>query len=214
MMKRIVTLLLLLSLLGAGILTFSGCEKDLPSEELLKAAVGQLIPGSEVINRILFEEDFPTAEHGVTNGPYREADLSFLQPYDLSSLDDIRKYAEKVYSAGAVAQLFRAAVDPQTDAAGGLTRPTYLYDSNGMLMVSDEGRHVRCDKASYDLSTLSVLTREKTRATLSVTATVTNEDGLTQTRQKRLTLVLENGGWRLDNLTCLTYHATSSDGKK
>jgi len=211
-MKRSLLCLLILSLLVLAAAAFSGCEKDLPSEELLKAAAGQLIPGSEVINHILFEEDFPTEEHGATAGNYREADLAFLRPYGLASLDDIRKYAERVYSAEAVAQLFRAAVDPQTDAAGGLTKPTYLYDSNGKLMVSGEGRHVRCDKASYDLSTLKVLSREKTRAVLSVTATVTNGDGLTQTREKRLTLVLEEEGWRLDVLTCLTYR-TSSDGK-
>lgn len=204
-MKRAVTLLLLLSLLTAGGLALSGCAGDLPSEELLLAAAGQLIPGSEVINRILFEEDIPAAEHGVTVGSYREADVSLLQPYDLSTLDDIRKYAEKVYSTAAVEQLFRVAVEAQSDASGSLTKPAYLYDAGGKLMVSEEGRHVRCDKVSYDLSTITVLTREKTRATLSVAATVTDEDGRTQTRTKRLTLVSENGGWRLDNLTCLSY---------
>ena len=201
-MKRTVSVLLCLMLLFSFCL--AGCSADTPSDEVLIAAATQLLPASEVINHILFESDIPEKMLGQTAGNYYEADPSFLRPYNLSTLDDIRKYAETVFSQAAVAQLFRVAVDPVSDGTT-LVQAAYLYDSNGVLMVSRDGRHTRCDKTTFDLSTLTVISKTKAGiAALSVEATVTGEDGTGQTRTKRINLIYEGGRWLLDGLTCMT----------
>ncbi len=202
-MKRTVSALLCLMLLFSFCL--AGCStSQTPSDEMLIAAATQLLPASEVINHILFESDIPEKLLGQTAGNYYEADPSFLRPYNLSTLDDIRKYAETVFSQAAVAQLFRIAVDPVSDGTA-LVQAAYLYDDNGVLMVSRDGRHTRCDETTFDLSTLTVISKSKDgTATLSVKATVTGEDGTTQPRTKRISLVLEGDRWLLDGLTCMT----------
>ena len=201
-MKRTVSALLCLMLLFSFCLV--GCSTAAPSDEVLIAAAAQLLPASKIVNHILFESDIPEKLLGQTAGNYYEADPSFLRPYNLSTLDDIRKFAETVFSRAAMQQLFRMAVDPVSDGTA-LVEAAYLYDDNGVLMVSRDGRHTRCDKTTFDLSTRTVISKSKAgTATLSVEATVTGEDGTTQTRTKRISLVLEGERWLLDGLTCMT----------
>ncbi len=215
-MKKYLCLLLLCALLC----TLFGCGGEpLPEDGVLLREGEALLKKALVFNRLFFEEGIPQKEGGFTDGSYTEADAEALSALGLQKLSDIKAYMKTVYSDAATADFIRYAIDKRTDGTI-LVKPAYCYDHYKVneedpddriflcLMVSNEGLHQQTDPFVYDYSTLEVVQEKKqaTSATLTVSATITDrETGQVQTRTVSFRLVLEEDGWRLDNLTCLSY---------
>ena len=215
-MKKIIAILLMLGTM----LSLLGCTKGkLPEDSVLIAEAEVLLKESLVFNRLLFEEGIPTKENGYAEGNYIEADSAALAALGIQKLSDIEANMRKVYSKAATAYFIRYTVDKRTDGTV-LIKPAYCYDYYHVneenpddrvfmyLMVSKEGVHQKTDPFTYDYSTLKVVEEKKqaTSATMTVMATITDaETGAVQQREVTFRLVLEEDGWRLDNLTCLSY---------
>lgn len=196
-----------------------GCGADLPEDSLLTQEAKVLLEKSLVFNQLFFEQGIPQKADGLVDGDYREADSTALSALGFAKLSDIKAYMHTVFSDAATADFFRYAVDKRTNGTV-LLKPAYCYDyykTNEQnpedkvfvcLMVSNQGVHQQTDPFTYDFSTLEVVKdkKEATSATLKITATITDsETGAVQTRQVTFRLVLEEEGWQLDNLTCLSY---------
>ena len=212
-MKKIIALCLgivmLLSLFGCG-------KAQLPEDSLLVAEAKVLLEKSLVLNQLFFETGIPTKEGGMTEGNYTEADSDYLATLGFQKLGDIKAYMHTVFSDAATADFVRYAVDKRTDGTA-LVKPAYCYDLYSdnednpaflCLMVSKEGVHQKTDSFVYDFDSIAVVQNKKqpTSATLTISATITDtETGKVQERQVSFRLVLEEDGWKLDNLTCLSY---------
>lgn len=206
--SKTITLLLLL---GCLLATLAGCGKGkAPSDSELISVASELIEKSYVINSLFFEKGIPIQEGGKTEGTYQQADAEALSRLGFSSYASMAQYAENIFSEVAYGQFLSMAVERQSDGTS-ILRPAYCFDAKDnkgnfvMLMVSLEGLNTPTDKTVFDLSTLKVSQKTATTAILEVSATVTDETGATQTRAKQIGLVLEEGEWQLDTLTCMSY---------
>ena len=214
-MKKIIALCLAL----LCVFSLFGCGGNLPEDSVLIAEAEVLLKKSLVFNQLFFEQGISQKADGLVDGDYKEADTAALSALGFVKLSDIKASMHTVFSDAATEDFFRYAVDKRTNGTT-LLKPAYCYDyykTNEQnpddkvfmcIMVSNQGVHQQTDPFTYDYSTLEVVKdkKEATSATLKIIATITDsETGMVQTRQVTFRLVLEEEGWQLDNLTCLSY---------
>lgn len=209
---RFVLCLLLVICVSAGA-TACGRKKNLPDDATLLAEAERLIRASVPLDRLFFVEGLPATEGQGVEG-YVPVDTSALAA-GFSSYAGVCAYAHEIYSDALFESFEGLGIRAVTDGSQ-LIRRAYCYDKtdkNGNpqeFLVSTAGLHKQMDAAEYHLSTLRVKDKSASTARLTVEATVTSHDTAeTQRRTVTVALVLEDGVWKLDTLTCLTYHRDS-----
>ena len=202
-MKKPLAIVLLLSLL----ISLVGCGKA-SDEELIEAAK-PLIEKAQVLDELFSVKGIPTLG-GKETDTYLRADASELAKYGFSSYKEMRAYAASFYTEAMLRQFENTFVNSLSNAHG-IIRVTYCYDETDQkgnfiaLWVSADGVNYKTDSVTYDFSTLKVEKKLRDAATLSLDATVTNEDGATRVHQKTIRLVREFGEWRLDSNTAISF---------
>ncbi|MBP5209783.1 MAG: hypothetical protein J6125_02870 [Clostridia bacterium] len=212
MKKRLFLWFLIPALLLCGCRATDGLRTEPPAaDEEILAAVRDLLPRAEEINRLFFFDGIPAEEGGLVDGAYTEVSRAFLAEWGFVDLASVRARVRAVYSEGATRDLFELAVDFSTE--GGV-RPAYLRDLTEKrdgrdvfvcLMVSDAGLHETFDTVVYDLLSITILQKSAGTARVSLSAVVTDADGHSQQRTRTLGLCRESDGWKLDTLSVMKY---------
>ena len=202
-MKKLLAAVLLLSLL----VSLLGCGKA--SDEELILAAKPLIEKAQVLDELFSVKGIPTLE-GKPTDTYLRADASELAARGFSSYSQIRAYAASFYTEAMLAQFENTFVNSLA-SENTIVRLAYCYDEKDQkgnfiaLWVSAAGVNYQTDAVTYDFSTLKVEKKLRDAATLTLDATVTNENGESRAHQKTIRLVRELGEWKLDSNTAIAF---------
>ncbi len=204
----VLSVLLLLSLT----LGLTGCGK--PEDADIIARAKELIPKTEVINQLFFEEGIPTRQEEPQNG-YIPADANRLEAMGFTKIDDIFRYMEEVYTKEFCEIFKNSYLFEPLYSGGSIVSYSYCYDhyekdKNGNdvfvgVMVSAFGLDPQTSPVVYHYDTLTVKEKAKKRCVLTMDVTVTSENN-SQTKPLKVVLTRDSDGvWRLDSHTCATY---------
>ena len=208
-MKKVLTLALALLL----ILGLVGCAEEVPppADEVLIERARTLIPLTEPINTLFYEEGIPYNEGGDNQGVYYPAKQAELALYGFSTTADILSYMKDVWSEDYVKQIEESALFNSALGTSGLSSYAYCYDRYDQkgnflcIMVNSNGLPIQTDPVTYDLDTLRVQSKTAERATLTLTATVSGGEGLYKNVTVDLLLVMDGGEWMLASGTAVKY---------
>jgi hypothetical protein len=206
--KRVLGLLLIIFLILSAFTLFS-CKKSpaYPEEEIIGEA-RRLIKEAEKINSIYFGSGIPYLDEG--EGNYKKADPAWLSENRIETTDDLREMTTKVYSKEYSEYLFEimlASVKTDTAVA---SYASYIDTDAGILVYTKRTDYIQ-GELEYHLDKISVEENTKERVRVSVSVTVTNEEGSSQERKKSFNMVKTGESWYLDSGTFLTYNNQTSE---
>ncbi len=203
-MRRILSILFALLMIFTSIFTFSSCASEPPLLEDVKAEFTALIEASVEINEFLFGAGLPVYEREDEANAELYANLSsqyakyeYVSPESkYITIEDMKKAAEKVYTAEYLSSVYMMAFDGYADEISGVTVARYL-DSEGWLFRSMSYEPLIEGKRTFDFDTMKMV---KPSNGEYVNIEIESELGgevLTMT----LAFSKTENGWRLDTPT-------------
>ncbi len=201
-MKRTLTCLFLsLALL---ILPLASCHRQAPPPSLEEVYddVVALLESAYEINNAVFGEGLPVhaigSEYAEQYGLYKDTDYANYQyvrddaPY--RTVSEIRDALLAVYSTDYVDSLSGVLFDGFV--MGSRVEVAQLYEQNGYLMQRTDYEPLFTGRRVYDYSSMRIVKPSTaTRLTVEIDSRAEGEDTLSK---DKITLVLEDGVWRLD----------------
>ena len=197
-MKRIISLLLV----AVSLLLLPSCNKDKSYDEAeVKEAAKALIRDAAVYNDIFWGKGIPYIEDSnFSNGIYYAADETYLEKMGFSKLDDIYVKAAGIYSEDYLDSIYIGM------STSGNVR---YYQETEYIMVNSKYEPFLKDEVKYLYDTIEMLGYDGDVLELEITVKVTR-DGDTQTRERKIDLVKEDGRWQIDSATYTTYRPEST----
>ena len=201
-MKR--TLLCLFCALLLLIAPLASCNRQgnpPPLEEVYDDIVA-LLEGAYDINNVVFGEGLPVhaigSDYAEQHGLYKDTDYATYQyvrddaPYRTTG--EIRDALLEVYSSDYVASLSGVLFDGFV--MGNRIEVAQLYEQNGYLMQRTDYEPLFSGQRVYDYSSMRIVKPSTaTRLTVEIDSRGEGEEAFTK---DRISLVLEDGVWRLD----------------
>ena len=207
-MKKLISLLILLILA----LSFTACGEIEYDEARVKADAERLIKESAVLNEIYWGEGIGYIEDiEFSSGYYYIADDLSLKKYGIETIEDLKTLTLKTLSAGYSQSVFEGSLVGVSDEGGIRVFARYYqkYSAADLktpehIMVYSKYEPFLKDGVEYLYDTLKVLYSDSERIYVEIEALVTREEK-TQTRTIKIGLVEENGEYKIDTPTYLTY---------
>lgn len=210
MIKRIIGLILALSMISCALLSLSSCDRSYDEDEVLSAAK-TLIERSQnlKINEIFFGEGIKHNEYQeLIYGNYKEADFIHLNELGFDNFAELEYITTMVYTKECYNSVFKNVLRPSYDANGNVkifARYLEKVDEESgevialLVNVNYEGLVLE-GSVEYHTSTLEIVDVEDEIIRVSVGATVTSGDGeKTQDRRITFNMIELEDGWRLDS---------------
>lgn len=200
-MKKILSLALFVLVL----LTAVSCGKA-PTAEEIRPTLETLVEASYEINDIFFGEGLPAierdSEYAIKNYVYymdEGGNYDYVTPdCPYQTTDEIKAAAEKVYSSDYLASIYETSFIGVADPNAGMLYARYLDTDDG-LKKSNLHKAIITAKRIYDFDSMAVV---KPSGTDYVNIEIdSHTEGSSDVLRIRLTLVNENGEWRLDTPT-------------
>lgn len=209
-MKRIVSLIIVFGLLCSLV---SCKEKNREYDENeVKLAAESLIKKSAELNYIFWGEGIGyinDASYSV--GYYYPADIFSLLSYGIETIDDLKEKTKKVFSSSYSENIFSTVFSSlgDEDEIYGFARYYQKYsDAENKepecIMVYSNALVLLKDEVSYDFDTLKVIGSKKQTVYVTLSVNVKRGEN-TQSRELKVGLVEEEGGWRIDTPTYMSY---------
>lgn len=205
---RLLCLILLISFaLGAV-----SCNRSYDEEEVLSEAK-TLMKRAEKLNFIYFGSGIRYYEDEDAKGYYRKASESHLSELGFSTVDELKQMTEQTFTDAYSEVIYTTMLSALKDDTSVVTPARYYQardEKTGEpthIMVYSAFTPLLRDSIEYDYSSMWVSGVKKERVYVTVTATVTNKDGQSQSTDIVITLVEEEDGWRIDNPTYANYNS-------
>lgn len=218
MMKRFfiktVSAILMIAFLAVSMLGLTSCDRRYNEEEVL-AAADTLLRRSEELNVVLWGEGLKWAVTANATGAYYEADYFDAQKYGFTTLRDMYDAVDATFTESYCESIYSTVFSPISDGSSTFSLARY-YQLWGdeltktdpiSIMVFSNYDYVFHDTVVYDYSTLRVSDVKKQTVYVTVSATVTNGDGQTQSVDIEFGMIEESEGWRIDSPTYVNYNA-------
>lgn len=195
--------LALVCLLGS----FVGCGK--PDEEAFLLTVEALLKETEAVNALCFGEGLAVREDGYTSGSYAEAAEESLAAYGVKNTAEIKEKVRRVYSV-TVAEWVEEITFSAVYADSTVLSYSRYYDT---VVAEEDDRAVLMVKKDYEpllvgrtvYGNIRVVSLSSKRAEILVDVTVTHEGKSRVEKDVSLALRFEEGAWRFDTPTYLTF---------
>lgn len=207
-MKKIISVILI----AVSLLLLSSCGSGMSYDEAeVKAAAKELISKAEKYNDIFWGDGLPYLEdNNYRNGNYYAADVITLDDLGITKIEDIYLNAAKIYSEDYLEDILVGVFGIKGGEFNnnGLVR---YYQETDYIMVNSTYRPLLVDEVEYLYNTLEVVDSDSDTVFVKISIKVTRVEGdevLTQTREKEIELVKENGRWLLDSPTYANYRPT------
>lgn len=213
MSKAVRALVLLLSVLAIAVSTLSlaSCDRRYDEGEVLSNAT-RLLKQAEVLNEVYYGRGIQYITTGYRDGNYYEADGIHLSLLGFSTIRELENMTRETFTKGYSEQIFDTKLSVIEDSTGiqHMTRYYQRYDAGNVgepicIMVYSEPTVSLTDKIEYDYSSMRVSGVRRQTVYVTVSAVVTNEEGKSQTRDVRLSLIEEDDGWRIDSPCYVSY---------
>lgn len=209
---RLTALCLILTGLSLALLS---CGE--PEDAFLLTRVRELLPEAVRMDALLYIDGVPTVGAASEYG-YLQADAEALAALGFSSVADIKAKLREIWTENYCVRQETSAIFSAVSGAVGSQSYAYLIDETTKdgafvgVKVLAAGLPLPMDRVTYDMDSLAVTWKSRKSAKFSITATVTNADGETQTRTGSLTLSEDTDGvWRLDAGTTMKFRYDSYD---
>ncbi len=207
--KTFISLLLIIT----SLFSLASCNRSYDEEEV-KAAAKDLIERSVMFNEIYWGEGISYIENPSTsNGAYHEANFFDLQKYGFSTIEELKKMTEEVYSKSYCNAIFNAAFSSVSDEdeIHFFARYYQKYEDEEQknpecIMVYGYAENLLPDKVEYLYETITVTHSKGEVVYITIDAIVTRSEDKIQTRTRRIALIEEEDGWRLNGPSYLTYN--------
>ena len=210
-MKRIITLLVVISLVFSLALSLSSCDQKYNEEEVISAAK-LLIEKSIVLNEIYWGAGIlPSNPSSIAL--YSEANILDLSRLGFYTLDELKKKTEEVFTYSYCESIYSTSFSTVEDGEYIPFYPRYYqkYEDVEMtipvsIMVHSKIENLIPDKVEYLYDTLSVSHADRDKVYVKIKAIVTRDEKSVQIQEKIIALKLEAAGWRIDSPTYLRYN--------
>lgn len=207
-MKKLISLLVILTL----VLSLCACGEIKYDEARVKADAERLIRESEILNEIYWGEGIGYIEDiEFSSGYYYIADDLSLKKYGIKTIEDLKALTRKTLSEGYSQSVFEGSLVGVSDEGGVRVFARYYqkYSEHDLntpeyILVYSKYEPFLKDEVEYLYDTLKVLNSDRERVYVEIDALVTREEK-TQTRTLKIGLVEENGEYKIDTPTYLTY---------
>ena len=204
-MKKIISVILI----AVSLLLLSSCDSGMSYDEAeVKAAAKDLISKAEKYNDIFWGDGIPYLEdNNYRNGNYYAADIITLDELGFTRIDDIYLKAANIYSADYLEDILAGVFGIRGNEFynSGLVR---YYQETEYIMVNSTYKPLLVDEVEYLYDTIEVLGSDSDTVFIKIMIKVTRVEGdevLTQTREKEIDLVKEDGKWLIDSPTYANY---------
>ena len=209
-LKRI-TAFTLVFVIAFSVLTLTSCNRRFDEEEVLEAAQ-DLLKRAEMLNIVYFGDGIKYYDtDDQTLGYYRKANIQHLEELGFGTIDELKKITDETFSERYAAMVYSTVLSSITSDTA-IVSPARYYqvydeetDAPSHIMVYSKYNNLLTSDITYDYGTLRVEGSKKQRVNLLIDATVSNDEGKTQTVTVTVTLVEDESGWRLDNHTFANY---------
>ncbi len=215
-MKKTLALTLALLFIIGAVLTFSACGTKVDENEVITAAQ-QLIPRTDLINRLFHIEGLPPKEGGQSVGGYREVDMTAIAALGYASLEEILDSMTGIWTADYIAR-FRESSLFEVVNIGSSQESKYCYDQYHVktgayegIWVSVKGLSNPTDPVEYLYDTITVeKVRNANSVRLRMDVIVTNSENSAESERQGITFTIarENSRapWLLDSSVVVKYY--------
>ena len=210
-MKKIITLILVFSLILSLSLGLSSCDREYDENEVREAAIN-LIEKSLFLNEIYWGEGIPYIT-SVSTALYCEANFLALSELGFYTVDELKKQTEEVFSKNYCEDIFSTSFSSIKDGEEIEFYARYYqkYEDEFQtvpisIMVYTRFENLLPDEVEYLYDTLTVTHSEKEVVYVKVQAKVTKDAEHSQIREMIIGLIEEENGWRIDTSTYLKYN--------
>lgn len=211
MMNKSIALLLICILLFTFLVS---CDRKYDEAEVLTEAE-KLLKEASVLNGIYYGRGIDYLSGGYINGYYSEASPYHLESLGISTVDELKKKTEKVFSDRYCLNLYDVMLDGVYDESGEIVYMSRYYQkyeddlptgAPECIMVYTKYEPLFTSTVVYDYTTLKVVDVKKETLYLTVEVEVTSEEGESQQSLIEFSLIEEEDGWRLDSSTFVNYN--------
>lgn len=212
MIKKVILLTLVVII---AVLSISGCEKNREYDEAeVIAAAGELIRKSAVVNDLFYGKGLAIIDDkNYSNGSYYMADPLSQEQYGIETVDDMKDLARECFTVEYSNLLINTVFSSVSDDSGiqGLARyyqkmSSYDDTPECIMVLNDPEKVLLKDNITYHYETISVLGSEGEYVKISISVTVENADKKMQDKTVEISLLEENGEWKIDSPTYARYN--------
>ena len=208
--KRAVSLVLSVLMLASTLL-ITACNRKYDEAEVLE--VGEsLMRRAEVLNFVYYGSGIEYFDKDDSTSRYRSANPEHLKTLGFSTLEELMKMTEEVFSVGYTNTVYSTVLSTLRDDTTVVSYARYYqaYDEQTNepteIMVFSNYPYAMKGRIEYDYATLRVEGSKKEKVKLLIDATVFNEAGQSQKTTVTISLVEEENGWRISNPTYAIYN--------
>ena len=209
-LKRI-TAFILAFVIAFSVLTLTSCNRRFDEAEVLEEGE-KLLKRAEMLNIVYFGSGIEYYDTDEEIGYYRKANAQHLEELGFSTIDELKKITDETFSERYAAMVYSTVLSSITSDTA-IVSPARYYqvydeetDAPSYIMVYSKYNNLLTGDITYDYSTLRVEGSKKQRVNLLIDATVSNDEGKSQTVTVTVTLVEDESGWRIDNHTFANYN--------
>ncbi len=210
-MKKILILILVISLIFSLSIGLTSCDRDYDEAEVSSAAKS-LIEKSIFLNKIYWGEGIPYIP-SISASLYCEADFIALSGLGFYTVDELKKITEEVFSKAYCEDIFSTSFSSIKDGEEIQFYARYYqkYEDEFQtvpicIMVYSKFENMLPDKVEYLYDTLTVTHSKGDVVYVKVQAKVTRDEEHEQIKEMVIGLKEEENGWRIDTSTYLKYN--------
>ncbi len=215
-MKRICALMMAVLLSMCCLLTFTGCGAKV-DEAAVIARAKELIPQTDMINRLFHIEGLPMRAGAVAVGGYAEVDMNEIEALGYQNLEEILTSMKGIWTEDYIGR-FRSSALFEAVGNGNTQESKYCYDQYNIktdayegIWVSVKGLDNPTDPVEYLYDTLAVdKIYNANQVRLSMQVVVTDSEHPTETQQTEITITLarenKKAAWLLDSSVVVKYY--------
>lgn len=207
----------LISLLLATLILFSlfaltSCNRRYDEEEVV-AKAKELLKTSEMLNIVYYGSGIEYFDNDEEIGYYRKANPQHLEALGFSTIEELKKITEETFSQKLSETVYSTILSSLTTDTALISPARYHQAYNEEtgepthIMVYTKFTPLFKGTITYDYDSVRAEGSKKDNVYVSVDATVTNADGVSQATTVTFTMVEEESGWRLNSTTYANYNA-------
>lgn len=215
-MKRVFEIILALLCIITPIFMISCDEnenRDYNEAELF-AAAEKLIEESKPLNDVFYGKGVEYDNLSAASyGNYKQALIFDLEGYGFHSLEELKTLTKKVFTKDYSENIFKTTLESIKDEddniryfARYIEVGDEIGDTDGIIYVNTTYKSLFEGEIEYDYSTLRVVEVKGEKIVVSLKATITTADGKVQSTDKKITLIEEENGWRIDSPSYIVYN--------
>ena len=209
--NRIVSLALAVLMLFS-LLYLTSCNRKYDEEEVVSAAK-ELLKTAEMLNIVYYGSGIEYFDSDEEIGYYRKANPQHLEALGFKTVEELKKMTEATFSVKLSETVYSTVLSSLTTDTALISPARYYqaYDEKSgeptYIMVYTNFTPLFKGTITYDYDSVRADGSKKENVYVSVDATVTNQDGLSQRTTVTFTMVEEENGWRINSTTYANYNS-------